>query len=184
MILGDIRGARLAIESDNSIAGFPTVASCLLTLQPLPTDFNNGLQVAAENINSWRTNLVTRIKLYSSTMADLKSTSNATLYACDINARTNSSITTRLDSLAEKFNQLDIRTSRNHDDVMLVCGMIDELRARSDSQFSLLSKQIQTLLQSPRAEPMVHNPTSSAEAAEIEHTIIIEDLCGKVKGLE
>ena len=104
MILGDIRGARLAIESDNSIAGFPTVASCLLTLQPLPTDFNNGLQVVAENIDSWRTNLVTRIKLYSSTMADLKSTSNATSYACDINARTNSFITTRLDSLAEKFN--------------------------------------------------------------------------------
>ena len=81
VILGDIRGARLAIESDNSIAGFPTVASCLLTLQPLPTDFNNGLQVVAENIDSWRTNLVTRIKLYSSTMADLKSTSNATSYA-------------------------------------------------------------------------------------------------------
>ena len=39
VILGDIRGARLAIESDNSIAGFPTVASCLITLQPLPTDF-------------------------------------------------------------------------------------------------------------------------------------------------
>ena len=78
-------------------------------------------------------------------MADLKSTSNATSYACDINARTNSSITTRLDSLAEKFNQLDIRTSHNHDDVMLVCGKIDQLRARSDSQFSALSKQIQSL---------------------------------------
>ena len=37
VILGDVRGARLAIESDNSIAGFPTVTSCLLTLQPLPT---------------------------------------------------------------------------------------------------------------------------------------------------
>ena len=81
MILGDVRGSRLAIESDNSIAGFPTVTSCLLTLQPLPAEFNNGLQVVAENIDSWRTNLVTRIKLYSSTIADLKTTSNATSYA-------------------------------------------------------------------------------------------------------
>ena len=81
VILGEVRGARLAIESDNSIAGFPTVTSCLLTLQPLPAEFNNGLQVVAENIDSWRTNLVTRIKLYSSTIADLKTTSNATSYA-------------------------------------------------------------------------------------------------------
>ena len=105
MILGDVQGSRLAIESDNSIAGFPTVTSCLLTLQPLPAEFNNGLQVVAENIDSWRTNLVIRIKLYSSTIADLKTTSNATSYACDINARTNSSITARIDSLAEKFYQ-------------------------------------------------------------------------------
>ena len=43
VILGDVRGARLAIESDISIADFPTVASCLLNLQSLPAEFNNGL---------------------------------------------------------------------------------------------------------------------------------------------
>ena len=71
VMLGDVRGARLAIESDISIAYFPTVSSCLLNLQSLPAEFNNGLQVVAENIDSWRTNLVTRIKLYSSTIADI-----------------------------------------------------------------------------------------------------------------
>ena len=40
VILGDIRGNRLAIESDLSIADFPTVSSCLLGLQPLPIEFN------------------------------------------------------------------------------------------------------------------------------------------------
>ena len=164
VILGDVQGARLAIESDNSIGGFLTVTSCLLNLQPLPTEFNNGLQVVTENIDSWRTNLVTRIKLYSSTIADLKTTTNATSYACDINARTNSSITARIDSLAEEFNQLDIRTSRNHDNIMLVCGMIDQLRARSDSQFSSLSKQLQSLRQSPHVVPTVHTPTPSVDS--------------------
>ena len=101
MILGEVRGARLAIESDISIAGFHTVASCLLNLQSLPAKFNNSLQVVAENIDSWRTNLVTRIKLYSSTIADLQTTSNATSYACDLNARANSSISARIDLLAE-----------------------------------------------------------------------------------
>ena len=86
VILGDIRGVRLAIESDISIADFPTISACLTNLQPLPAEFNNGLQVVAENIDSWRTNLVTRIKLYSSTIADLQTTSNATSYACDLNA--------------------------------------------------------------------------------------------------
>ena len=155
VFLGDVVGARLAIESDISITDFPTISSCLLDLQPLPAEFNNGLQVVAENIDSWRTNLVTRIKLYSSTIADLKTTSNATSYPCDLNARTNSSISTRIDLLVEQFNQLEIRTSSNCDDLMLVCSMIDQLRATSDSQFSLLTKQLQVLRESSILMP--HN---------------------------
>ena len=78
-MLADTRGARLAIESDISIADFPTATSCLVNLQLIPNEFNNGLQVIAENIDSWRTNLVTRIKLYSSTIADLQTSANALL---------------------------------------------------------------------------------------------------------
>ena len=44
-------GARLAIESDISIADFSTVTSCLIKIQPLTSEFNNGLQVVAENID-------------------------------------------------------------------------------------------------------------------------------------
>ena len=87
----------MAIESDISIADFPTVTSCLTNIQLLPSEFNNGLQVVAENIDSWRTNLVTRIKLYSSTIADLQTSSNATSYACNLNAQTNYTFLTRLD---------------------------------------------------------------------------------------
>ena len=47
VILSDIKGARLAIESDISIADFPTVTSCLANLQLLPNEVNNGLQVFA-----------------------------------------------------------------------------------------------------------------------------------------
>ena len=123
VILSDTRGARLAIESDIHIADFPTVTSCLSSLQFLPNEVYNGLQVFAENIDAWRTNLVTRIKLYSSTIADLQSSTNATSYACDLNARTNSNILGRLDQLTERFTQLDQRTSNNRDD--LLCSLID-----------------------------------------------------------
>ena len=92
VILSDTRGARLAIESDIHIADFLTVTSCLASFQFLPNEEYNGLQDFAENIDAWRTNLVTRIKLYSSTIADLQSSINATSYACDLNARTNSNI--------------------------------------------------------------------------------------------
>ena len=63
VILSDTKRARLAIESDISIADFPTVTSCLDNLQLLPNEVNNGFQVVAKNIDAWRTNLVTRIKL-------------------------------------------------------------------------------------------------------------------------
>ena len=72
VILGDTKGARLAIDSDISIADFLTATSCLANLQLLPNEFNNELQVVAENIDSCRTNLNTRIKLYSSSIADLQ----------------------------------------------------------------------------------------------------------------
>ena len=101
VILSDTRGARLPIESDIHIADFPTVTSCLASLQFLPNEVYNGLQVFAENIDAWRTNLVTRIKLYSSTIADLQSSINATSYACNLYARTNSNISVRLDQLTE-----------------------------------------------------------------------------------
>ena len=67
---------------------------------------------------------------------------------------------------------------------MLVCSMIDQLRATSDSQFSLLTKQLQVLRESSKAAQSLHVPTSSVEAVDAEHTVIIEGLCGKVKGLE
>ena len=46
----------------------------------------NDLQAFAENIDAWRTNLVTRIKLYGSTIGDLQSSTNAAIYASDLNA--------------------------------------------------------------------------------------------------
>ena len=48
----DLRGPRLAIESDIHIADFPSVTSCLAGLQFLPNDVYNGLQTFAENIDS------------------------------------------------------------------------------------------------------------------------------------
>ena len=95
----------------------------------------NGLQAFAENIDAWRTNLVTKIKLYGSTISDLQSSTNAATYACDLNARSNSNISGRLDQLAERFNQLDQRTSSNHDDICSLCYSLDQLRSVSETQF-------------------------------------------------
>ena len=96
----------------------------------------------------------------------------------------NSSITDRMDLLAEHFNQLEIRTSSNCDDLMLMCSMIDQLRAMSDSQFSLLTKQFQVLHEAHQVAQSLHVSTSSVEAADAEHTVIIEGFCDKDKGLE
>ena len=180
-MLADLRGARLAIETDISIADFPTATSCLNNGQFILSEFNNGLQVVAENIDSSRTNLVTRIKLKSSTIADLQTSSNATSYACDLNTRTNSTISTRSDYLTERFNQLEKGTSNNRDDLLTICKLIDDFRDTSDTQFSSWKDQLQVLSESSNT---IRGPASSAEVVEVEHTVVIEVVRGKVKGLE
>ena len=69
-------GPGLTIESDLSIADFPTVGSCLLDLPQPPAGFNNRFQVIAANIDSWRTKLVAKLKLYRSIIADLMTMPN------------------------------------------------------------------------------------------------------------
>ena len=67
----------------------------------------NSLGAIAENIDAWRGNLVTRIKQYGSTNSDLQSSTNSAVYAGDLNARSNSNISARLDHFAERLNQQD-----------------------------------------------------------------------------
>ena len=48
----------------------------------------------------------------------------------------------------------------------------------------LLSKQFQVLREAHQIAQSLHVPTSSVEAADAEHTVIIEGFCDKVKGVE
>ena len=172
IIPSDLRGARLAIESDIHIADFPSVTSCLASLQFLPNDVYNGLQAFAENIDGWRTNLVTRIKLYSSTIADLQSSTNATSYACDLNAPTNSNISVRLDQLAERFNQLDQRTSSNRDDIPSLHSSLNQFCSVSKAQFLSQWDQFQVLSESSNTVCLPSPPSSSVEVVDTKHTVV------------
>ena len=55
-------------------------------LQFIPNDVYNGLEAIAGNIDAWRVNLVTRIKQYGSTISDLQSSTNSSIYAGNLNA--------------------------------------------------------------------------------------------------
>ena len=67
---------------------------------------------------------------------------------------------------------------------MLLCSMIDQLRAPSDFQFSSLTNQLQVLCESSNNAQPPSIPTLSVEVVDAEHTLIIEGLRGKVNGLE
>ena len=177
-------GPGLTIESDLSIADFPTVGSCLLDLPQPPAGFNNRFQVIVANIDSWRTKLAAKLKLYRSIIADLMTMSNSISYACNFDARAIFSITDRMDLLAERFNQLEIRMSSNRDDLLLMRSMIDQLHAMSDSQVSLLANQFQVLREAHQVAQSLHVPTASVEAADSGYTVIVGGPCDKVKGLE
>ena len=58
---------------------------------------SNGLKAIAENIDAWRVNLVTRIKQYASTINDFQSSTNSAIYTDDLNARSTSNISAKLD---------------------------------------------------------------------------------------
>ena len=117
MMVGDATGPALITATDFSIAGFPTVGFCLLDLPRPVAGFNNRFQVIAANIDSWRTKLSAKFKLYGSTIADLVTTSKSISYACDVNACAKSSSTDKIESLTEQLNQLEICVSNNRDDI-------------------------------------------------------------------
>ena len=112
-----MRGPRLAIESDVHLTVFPSVISCLVDLQFIPNDVYNSLEAIADNIDAWRVNLVNRIKQYASTINDLQSSTNSTIYTRDLKTRSVSNISARLDHFAESLNQQDQCISNNRDDI-------------------------------------------------------------------
>ena len=114
-----------------------------------------GLEAIAENIDAWRVNLVTRIKQYASTINDLQSSKNSAIYTSDLNARSVSNISARLDHFAERLNQQD------HDDIQSLCSSIDQLSTVSETQFLSLKDQLQALSESSNFERLPSLPLPS-----------------------
>ena len=183
VILSDTMGAGSNFESDISIADLPTIGSCLVDLPPPPAGFINRFQVLAANVDSWRIRLVNKLRSYGSIIADFIATSSFISYACDLNVRANSSSIDRVELLAECVNQLEVRMANNRDDLLLMRSMIDQFHAMSDSQVLLLSNQLQVLREAHQIAVSLHFPMSSGETANPEHTVIVEDPDGKVRGL-
>ena len=180
----DLRGPRIAIESDVHLAVFPSVASCLVDLQFIPNDVYNGLEAIAENIDAWRVNLVTRIKHCASTINDLQSSRNSAVYTSDLNAWSVSNILARLDHFAERLNQQDQCISNNCDDIRSLRSSIDQFSTVSETQFLSLKDQLQVLSESSNLKRLPSPPLSSVKVVDAEQTIVIEGLRGKMKGLE
>ena len=105
-------------------------------------------------------------------MSDLQSSTNAAVFACDLNARTNSNISVRLDHLAEKLNQLDQRTSSNRDNIGSLRSSLDQFRSVSETQFLSLRHQLQALSESSNTERLLSPPLSSVEVVDTKHTVV------------
>ena len=145
VMVGDATGSALVTETDFSIAGFPSVGSCISDLPQPVAGFTNRFQVIAANIDSWRTRISAKFNLYGSTIAGLVASSRSTSHACEINTCVVSSNNARLESLTDRLNCLEMRVFNNHDDLLVIRGILDNLRACSDSQLSFLINQSQIL---------------------------------------
>ena len=76
---------------------------------------------------------------------------------------------------------MEQRASSTRADFMSLHMSIEQLRITSDTQFSSLRDQLQRLSESPSMAPA---PISTVDVAEVEHTVVVKGLRGKVEGLE
>ena len=166
VIVGDATGSALVTETDFSIAGFPSVGSCISDLPQPVAGFTNRFQVIAANIDSWRTRISAKFNLYGSTIAGLVASSRSTSHACEINTCAASSNTARLESLTERLNILEMHVSNNPDDLLVIRGMLDNLHACSDSQLSFLINQSQILCGVSPLILSLQVPSASVEIAD------------------
>ena len=97
----EVRQPRLAIEGDIHLSTIPSASSCLSDFQFLPNEVYCGFEAIAENIDEWRGKLVTRIKQYEFRITEIQLTANSAISSSDLNARSFSSVSVRLDHFAE-----------------------------------------------------------------------------------
>ena len=92
--------------------------------------------------------LVTRIKQYASTIIDLQSTSNTVSYSNDLNARSISTVSARLDQFAERLNRQDQSITNNCTKIKSLLSSLDQFRINSEIQFLSLKDQFLVLSKS------------------------------------
>ena len=78
----------------------------------------------------------------------------------------------RLDQLAERFNQLDQRTSSNCDGICSLHSSLDQFCSVSEAQFLSLRDQFQGLNKSSNTVRLPSPPTSSVKVVDTEHTVV------------
>ena len=128
--------------------------------------------------------MVTRIKQCGSTINDLQSSTNSAIYTGDLNARSTSNISVRLDHVTERLNQQDQCISNNRDHIRSLRSSIDQLSTVSETQFLSLRDQLQALSESSNLERLPSPLLSSDEVVDAKQTVVIEGLQGRMKGLE
>ena len=143
----------------------------------------NGFEAIADNIDAWRVNLVNRIKQYASTINDLQSSANSAIYSSNLNTRSVSNISARLDHFVERLNRkTSVCISDNHVKIQSLLSSLDQFKIISEDQFLALKDQLQVLSESPGIERLPSLPLPSVEVADVEQTVVIEGLRGKMKG--
>ena len=106
-IITEVREPRLAIEGDIHLSTISYASSFLSDFQQLPKDVYCAFKAVSENIDESRGSLITRIKQYASRISDIQLTANSAMSSRDLNARSFSSVSARLDCFTERLNQQD-----------------------------------------------------------------------------
>ena len=116
-------------------------------------------EAVSENIDESRGSLVTRVKQYASWISDIQLATITAISSSDLNARSFSSVSARLDHFAERLNQQDQVTSHNNVRIQSLDSSFNQFRLLSTCQFLSLEDQLKVLSKAPGDEKsLVHSP--------------------------
>ena len=91
------------------------------------------LEAVSENIDEWRGHLVTRLKQYATRVNDIQMTASNAISNSDLNAKTFSSVSARLDHFAERINQQDQVIAENSIKIQSLACSLDQFKVNTEA---------------------------------------------------
>ena len=125
-----------------------------------------------------------RLRLYATNINDIQVSANSAISNSDLNTHSLSSVSSRLDHLAECLNQQNQVVSENTVKIQSLVSSLDQFKANTERWLSVFEDRIKSHRVTARMEAAPIVSPVPVEILGLELDEVVEVLREKVKGLE